>query len=239
MGTLVPQPNNGDWRVIAEPEHRRGRRGGRHIPSPEPGPSCSHARSALARSFRSDRCGVYGGAGRLGCGWKARARAEREPRGTPPVSQRQPVDTPIDDAPVDPNSDALIASIGLSKGLHPDFGADYNGGPFGIPYVVVSGGTPGVTVSFDYADESDPGPYPIPRDAPIEGGSSSGAARPPMGMRVRLKAGFGARKQLRGRADGRGRHALRGGTVMPTPAIGPRRTAVATSPTRVCAAPAR
>ena len=79
----------------------------------------------------------------------------------------------VDTASVDPNSDALIASIGLTKGLHPDFGANYNGGPFGIPYVVVAGNTPGVSISFDYGDESDPGPYPIPIGAPIEGGASS------------------------------------------------------------------
>jgi hypothetical protein len=83
----------------------------------------------------------------------------------------------VDKASVDPNSDALIASIGLTKGLHPDFGASYGGGPFGIPYVVVSGGTPGVSVTFDYADESDPGAYPIPVSAPIEGGSSSSGDR--------------------------------------------------------------
>lgn len=87
-----------------------------------------------------------------------------------------PWNTTIDQVPVDANSDALIASIGLTTTLHPDFGADY-GGPFGIPYVVVAGGTPGVGVSFDYADESDPGPYPIPRDAPIEGGAASGGDR--------------------------------------------------------------
>lgn len=81
--------------------------------------------------------------------------------------------TPVDKAAVDPNSDALVASIGLTKGLHPDFGASYGGGPFGIPYVVVSGETRGVSVTFDYADESDPGAYPIPVGAPIEGGSSS------------------------------------------------------------------
>lgn len=80
---------------------------------------------------------------------------------------------PVDQAPVDPNSDALIASIGLATGLHPDFGADYNGGPFGIPYIVVDSTTPEVRVSFDYADESDSGPYPIPPDAPIEGGPAS------------------------------------------------------------------
>lgn len=88
-----------------------------------------------------------------------------------------PWNTRIDGAPVDPNSDMLIASIGLDDNLHPDFGADYNGGPFGIPYVVVEGGTPRVPVTFDYADESDPGPYPIPHDAPIEGGPSSDGDR--------------------------------------------------------------
>jgi hypothetical protein len=85
--------------------------------------------------------------------------------------------TRVDTASVDSNSDALIASIGLTKGLHPDFGANYGGGPFGIPYVVVSGDTPAVSVAFDYADESDPGSYPIPIGAPIEGGSNSNGDR--------------------------------------------------------------
>lgn len=85
--------------------------------------------------------------------------------------------TPVERIPLDPNSNALIASIGLTKGLHPDFGANYNGGPFGIPYVVVGGNTPGVRVAFDYADESDSGLYPIPPGAPVEGGASSGGDR--------------------------------------------------------------
>ena len=85
--------------------------------------------------------------------------------------------TPIDQAPVDPNSDQLIASIGAGTALHPDFGADYNGGPFGIPYIVVDSTTPTVPVSFDYSDESDPGPYPIPPNAPIEGGAGSSGDR--------------------------------------------------------------
>jgi hypothetical protein len=72
--------------------------------------------------------------------------------------------------PVDPNSAALIASIGLDKPLHPDFGTVYAGAPNGIPYVVVPGTQPKVAVKFRYIDESDPGPYPIPPDAPIEGG---------------------------------------------------------------------
>lgn len=85
----------------------------------------------------------------------------------------------ISSAPVDPNSDALIASIGLNTGLHPDFGAGlHNGAPIGIPYVVVAGTQARVTVRWtDYGDESDPGPYPVPADAPIEGGPSSNGDR--------------------------------------------------------------
>jgi hypothetical protein len=92
-----------------------------------------------------------------------------------------PTDNPwnrrIDAEPVDPGSDAIIGSIGRDAGLHPDFGANYLGGPFGIPYVVVDGSQPAVPVTFDYADESDPGPYPIPPDAPIEGGADAAGDR--------------------------------------------------------------
>ena len=77
----------------------------------------------------------------------------------------------ISSEPVDPNSDNLIKSIGLQKGLHPDFGTTYNGVPNGIPYVVVSGTQQKVPVEFQYADESDPGPYPVPANAPIESGT--------------------------------------------------------------------
>jgi hypothetical protein len=81
-----------------------------------------------------------------------------------------PWNTDIRSAPVDPNSAALLASIGLDTGLHPDFGTVWNGAPIGIPYVVVPGDQPRVPVTFEYAEESDPGPYPIPPDSPIEGG---------------------------------------------------------------------
>ena len=88
-----------------------------------------------------------------------------------------PADNPwnrdISREPVDPNSAALVASIGLEKGLHPDFGTVWNGAPNGIPYIVVPGTQPRVPVKFQYADESDPGPYPIPPDAPIEGGPNA------------------------------------------------------------------
>jgi hypothetical protein len=94
-------------------------------------------------------------------------------QGARPFPDDNPWNTPIDQEPVDPDSDLFIDSIGRTASLHPDFGADWNGGPFGIPYIVVSGDTPAVPVSFQYADESDPGPYPIPPDAPIEGGAAS------------------------------------------------------------------
>jgi len=84
----------------------------------------------------------------------------------------------ISSDPVDSNSDNLIASIGLNTGLHPDFGTVYNGAPNGIPYIVVPGTLPLVPLNWTaYGDESDPGPYPIPPDAPIEGGSTSNGDR--------------------------------------------------------------
>lgn len=84
-----------------------------------------------------------------------------------------PWNTPIDKEPVDPNSDTLLNSIGRTTHLHPDFGANWNGGPFGIPYIVVAGDTPKVPIVADYADESDKGPYPFPPNPPIEGGANS------------------------------------------------------------------
>jgi hypothetical protein len=81
---------------------------------------------------------------------------------------------PIDHLPVDPNSAAYVATIGADKPLVTDFGSGtYLGAPIGIPFVVVPGSQPRVPISFQYADESDPGPYPIPPNAPIEGGSQS------------------------------------------------------------------
>ncbi len=70
----------------------------------------------------------------------------------------------ISKEPVDPHSVALIASAGATKGLHPDWGSKY-----GIPFNLVTAKTPTYTVKFEYADESDNGPYPIPDDVKIEG----------------------------------------------------------------------
>jgi hypothetical protein len=76
--------------------------------------------------------------------------------------------------PLHPQSSTWVSSIGTSAGLKADFGSGtWNGGPIGIPYTTVPGSQARVPVSFDYADESDSGPYPVPPDAPIEGGPSS------------------------------------------------------------------
>jgi hypothetical protein len=88
-----------------------------------------------------------------------------------------PWNQPIDRLPVHPDSERFIDSIGANKPLHPDFGTVWNGAPSGIPYCVVPPSQKRAPVKFDYADESDPGPYPIPDDAPIEGGVKSDGDR--------------------------------------------------------------
>jgi len=77
----------------------------------------------------------------------------------------------IDRMPVAKDSATLVRAIGLDSPVHADFGSGlYDGSRIGIPYVVVSGSrTPKSRPSFDYADESDRGPYPIPAGVPIEG----------------------------------------------------------------------
>lgn len=88
-----------------------------------------------------------------------------------------PWNTDISGAPIHSNSANFINSIGASDHLHPDFGTFYDGAPIGIPHTTVGANQPRVPVSFDYADESDPGPYPIPPDAPIEGGPNADGDR--------------------------------------------------------------
>jgi hypothetical protein len=79
--------------------------------------------------------------------------------------------TDISSAPVDPNSGTLITNWVGSVNMHPDWGTDPS---YGIPYVVVNGSQSLVKVNLQaYGDESDPGPMPVPANAPIEGGSSS------------------------------------------------------------------
>jgi hypothetical protein len=88
--------------------------------------------------------------------------------GCPIFPADNPWNTDISAAPLDARSSAWVASIGSGGAFHPDFGSQY-----GIPYTTADASTPKVPVTFDYADESDPGPYPIPRDAPIEAGGDA------------------------------------------------------------------
>jgi hypothetical protein len=82
----------------------------------------------------------------------------------------------IASAPVDPNSANIINFIGPSVVLHPDFGSgEYNGSDIGIPYVIVDNTQPFVAINFTaYGSESDPGPMPVPSNAPIEGDPNPG-----------------------------------------------------------------
>ena len=78
----------------------------------------------------------------------------------------------ISKAPVDPNSAAYIDSIGASVDLHADFGTNPS---YGIPYTVVKRGQPKLPIKFtEYGEESEPGPYPIPSNAPVEGSGVEG-----------------------------------------------------------------
>lgn len=82
--------------------------------------------------------------------------------------------TDVSTRPVHASSGTWVSSIGSTRSAHADFGSGlWDGGPIGIPYNVVPGTQAGVTVTFDYADESDAGPYPIPASPKIEGGAGS------------------------------------------------------------------
>jgi len=113
----------------------------------------------------------------VGCGGeKAPTNSGGNPSGGVPPSvtgcQIFPADNPwnrdISNDPVHPNSNNYIAHIGADQSLHPDFGSNPD---YGIPYTTAGEGTPKVPVDFSEADESDPGPYPIPSGAPVEAGS--------------------------------------------------------------------
>ena len=86
--------------------------------------------------------------------------------------------TPVDQLPISASSSAWVTTIGTTKPVHADFGSGvYNGAPIGIPYVTVPGTQTKYPASFTYADESDPGPYAVPLNAPIEGGAQSSGDR--------------------------------------------------------------
>jgi hypothetical protein len=86
--------------------------------------------------------------------------------------------TNISRLPVDSHSGAWLRSMDSARTyLHPDFGPDPGGYPYGIPFTVVTNRHPLVRIRFQYASESDKGPYPFGQDTPIEGGKNAGGDR--------------------------------------------------------------
>jgi hypothetical protein len=110
----------------------------------------------------------------------SRATAAPAPRlaGCPVFPTSNPWNRRVDRLPVTPDSASIIGSIGAGTGLHADFGSGlWEGAPIGIPITVVGRSQPKVRVKFEYADESDRGPYPIPASVKIEGGRSADGDR--------------------------------------------------------------
>jgi hypothetical protein len=90
----------------------------------------------------------------------------------PVLPASNPLNQEIALAPENPNSARYIASIGADIHLHADFGTPAS---YGIPYTVVGPDQRKVPIHFtEYGDESDPGPYPIPPNAPVEGAGEEG-----------------------------------------------------------------
>jgi hypothetical protein len=118
-------------------------------------------------------CATIGACTRANTQAATRAPADPGPQiaGCPVFPADNVWNTPIDKLAVDPRSKDYVASIGADKMLHPDFGADSSNG---IPVTIINGSTPYIKVDFDYADESDPGTYPIPPNALVEGGPGAG-----------------------------------------------------------------
>jgi hypothetical protein len=107
-----------------------------------------------------------------GAGERAAPAAEPPALHCPVFPASNPLNQDISHAPVDPNSARYIASIGATIDLHPDFGSNPS---YGIPYTVVGAHQPRVPIHFTaYGDQSDPGPYPVPPGAPVEGAGAAG-----------------------------------------------------------------
>ncbi len=92
-------------------------------------------------------------------------------RGCPILPATNVWNKPIDTLPVRSDSATLIGTMGLTRYLHPDFGT-FAG--YGIPINLVTSSTPRRSVTFEWPDESDAGPYPIPAVPKIEGAGDPG-----------------------------------------------------------------
>jgi len=134
--------------------------------------ACSGASHAAGNSGGSSGGGTGGGTGggNLACSVMSLGQTASL-GGFVPFTSSSLWNTDISTAQVDPNSATLMSNWVGSVNLHPDWGTDPS---YGIPYVVVNGSQQLVNVNLGaYPDESDPGPMPVPANAPVEGGSSS------------------------------------------------------------------
>jgi hypothetical protein len=141
-----------------------------------------------------------GGGVALGAGAVGRPGPGTQLAGCPVFPADNAWNRDIHDAPVDPRSDAYVRSIGLDGHLHPDFASH----TYGIPFRVVPRSQRRVPIRFTaYGSESDPGPYPIPLGAPVEGGSDRHVLVLQRGT-CRLYELFGARRTAHGWAAASG-----------------------------------
>jgi hypothetical protein len=90
--------------------------------------------------------------------------------------------TRVDALPIAANSAVYINTIGANATLHADFGSGVwppgSNSPIGIPFVEVDSSQAEVPINYTaYGNESDPGPWPVPSDAPVEGGPDAGGDR--------------------------------------------------------------
>jgi hypothetical protein len=129
----------------------------------------------IPRGVRARAAAIAALALALACAGGSRsAHALRVPsaRHCPVFPKTNPWNRRVDHLLVAANSAAIIGSIGVSTGLHADFGSGlWQGSPIGIPFDVVTRHTPRSRVSFEYDDESDHVGYPIPKRVHVEGGS--------------------------------------------------------------------
>jgi hypothetical protein len=138
--------------------------------------ACSGASKSSINNSGSGGSGGSGGnnggtgSGNLACNAMSTGQTASL-NGFVPFSSSSLWNTDISSAPADPNSSSIMSNWVGSVNVHPDWGNDPS---YGIPYVVVDGTQSLVNINLNaYADESDPGPMPVPSDAPVEGGSSS------------------------------------------------------------------
>lgn len=141
---------------------------GVYVENPNPGSSNSASVNVQVGSGGGGTSGTCGGMS-LGQGAAL--------NGFLPFPASNAWNTNIANAAVDPSSSALINFIGGNIGVHADFGSgEYDNQTIGIPYVVIGSGESLVGINFTaYGDESDPGPMPVPANAPIEGYPNPGS----------------------------------------------------------------